>query len=181
MLPNNLSFFLFFLALSSSPSLQNHLPSCRFLFLLQEGSCSSSGRRSMLCWPWREACWCVAMQIPLLIWCLPCTAAASQLWRGEKSWTCPGCPRAAGGTAALPWSSRRTSFSSFSPTAPKTAGGSQPDGRCFHLLDPLLKRLMKLLSFAACGWIWSGKWGRWALTLVLLLVNVYLSISHPKM
>lgn len=180
MLPSSLSFF-FFLALSSSPSLQNHLSSCSFLFLLQEGSCLSSGRRSMSCWPWREACWSVAMLIPLLIWWLPCRAAVSQSRRGEKSSTCPGCPRAAGGTAALPWSSRRTSFSSFSPTAPKTAGGSQPDDRCFLLVESLLKRLMKLLSFAACGWIWSGKWGRWALTLVLLLVNVPLSISHLKM
>lgn len=154
-----------------------------FLFMLQGASCLSSGRRNMLCWPWREACWCAAMRIPPLIrWSL-CRATASQSRRDEKFLTCPGCPQGADETAALPWSSHRTNFSCFLVTALKTAGRSQPSTSswCVHLIYILIESLIRLWSFAVCGWIWSGKWERWVLTLALLLIKVLVSISHHKM
>lgn len=152
--------------LSFQPFFPNYPSSNIFLFMLQGASCLSSGRRSMLCWPLREACWCAAMRIPPLIRWWLCRAPASPSLRDEKFWTCPGCPRGADGTAALPWSSHRTSFCFFLVTVLKTAGRYQPSTPSwrFHPIYILFESLIRLWSFAVCGWIWSGKWERWVLT-----------------
>lgn len=92
---------------------------------LQEASCSSSGRRSTLCSPWRGACWCAGTPSlhPTRWWRYSPTVSRSR--RDGKSWTCPGCPRGAEGTAALPSSCPRTSSCCFCRTTPTTACGCQ--------------------------------------------------------
>lgn len=51
---------------------------------------------------------------------------------------------------------------------------------CCYLISFLIESLISLWSFAVCGWIWSGKWERWVLTSVVLLIAVLVSISHHK-